>query len=511
MQTRCSARDPRRMPGNSASAQSTSVAPSLGAVSPKIENATRDGGQPLDAPTQRYFEGAFGHRFGDVRVHTGERAETAARAVDAAAFTSGSHIVFGSPGRYAPGSSEGRRLLAHELAHVVQQRHAATVSPGVGRADAPAEVEADAIARQHADGHRAGSSLFAMPLRPVAAVSRIQRQPAFDPAYIGKGGKVRSHLGVEYESYKASLPATEATSLSGGHRLRGALTRDELLAIFDGIASDLGAGKVPAKTVDSYFDKLNQAFRVLRIDTVEAQASYIANAYHESDQFRYLTETQKAVSANVPYETDPAKVRLAIAWLDCAAEVSLARKNKTKASERCERKAGGVIDYETGGTIDPAGDWDRSFIGRGPVQVTHRHAYVQAIAVLERRAEELEQAAPQSQDTRDLREAVTRLKADPRAAADPKITFLFSAAFMKTPDSAKGIRGDVKATQGQVTSWMGKQPQAIEKKKRQHFEKARKVLMHKYDLEQAEANRASKDGGDAAFERLHPRLAPELR
>ena len=62
----------------------------------------------------------FGHDFSRVRVHSGGAAEQSARDVNANAYTVGHNIVFGA-GRFAPGTHEGRRLIAHELTHVVQQ------------------------------------------------------------------------------------------------------------------------------------------------------------------------------------------------------------------------------------------------------------------------------------------------------------------------------------------------------------------------------------------------------
>jgi hypothetical protein len=67
------------------------------------------------------MEPRFGHDFGDVRVHADERAAESAQALSALAYTVGSNIVF-SRGQYTPGTLTGKRLLAHELAHVEQQR-----------------------------------------------------------------------------------------------------------------------------------------------------------------------------------------------------------------------------------------------------------------------------------------------------------------------------------------------------------------------------------------------------
>src|SRR5208283_5341339 len=83
-------------------------------------SAIAGGGEPLPAPVREFFEPRFGHDFRQVRVHTGDDAARSARGINALAYTTGCHIVFGA-GQYHPGSSQGRRLLAHELTHVVQQ------------------------------------------------------------------------------------------------------------------------------------------------------------------------------------------------------------------------------------------------------------------------------------------------------------------------------------------------------------------------------------------------------
>jgi hypothetical protein len=78
-------------------------------------------GSPLDARLRSEMEWHFGHDFAHVRVHDGVHAAQAAEAVGARAFTVGLDIVFGA-GRFAPGMQSGRRLIAHELTHVVQQQ-----------------------------------------------------------------------------------------------------------------------------------------------------------------------------------------------------------------------------------------------------------------------------------------------------------------------------------------------------------------------------------------------------
>jgi hypothetical protein len=76
--------------------------------------------RPLDRSTRDFFEPRFGADFGDVRVHTDGQAARSARSVDALAYTVGRDIVFDT-GQYAPETTAGKRLLAHELTHVLQQ------------------------------------------------------------------------------------------------------------------------------------------------------------------------------------------------------------------------------------------------------------------------------------------------------------------------------------------------------------------------------------------------------
>jgi hypothetical protein len=89
-------------------------------VPPSVDRTLSGSGRPLDGATRKDMEQRFGHDFSRVRVHQDSAAGESARDVGAHAYTVGNQIVF-APGRFAPHSSEGRRLLAHELTHVVQQ------------------------------------------------------------------------------------------------------------------------------------------------------------------------------------------------------------------------------------------------------------------------------------------------------------------------------------------------------------------------------------------------------
>ncbi len=123
-------------------------------VGPAVESgiqSLRGAGQPLPVSERAFFERRFGQDFGNVRIHADARAANLARSVNARAFTLGQAIAFGE-GEYAPGSSPGRRLLAHELTHVLQQG-----GGGVGT-----------IQRQGAPNAGAPAPCAVAPIAPIA-------------------------------------------------------------------------------------------------------------------------------------------------------------------------------------------------------------------------------------------------------------------------------------------------------------------------------------------------------
>jgi hypothetical protein len=116
------------------------------AIAPIVHEALRSSGRSLDSATRIAMEPRFGRDFSRVRIHTGPVAAASTRAVDALAYTVGSDVVFGES-QYAPGTSKGRHLLAHELVHVVQQS-APPARSGLtlGTIGSAAEREADTVA-----------------------------------------------------------------------------------------------------------------------------------------------------------------------------------------------------------------------------------------------------------------------------------------------------------------------------------------------------------------------------
>lgn len=138
-----------------------------------VGEVLRSTGQALNDDTRMGMEQRLGSNFSQVRVHTDARAAQSARAVDALAYTVGRDVVFGE-GRYAPHSASGQRLLAHELAHVVQQRGAVPHSAAdlrIGAAHDAHEAAADRSAQAALPGGVATSPM------PATAGAVLQRQP----------------------------------------------------------------------------------------------------------------------------------------------------------------------------------------------------------------------------------------------------------------------------------------------------------------------------------------------
>jgi Domain of unknown function (DUF4157) len=88
-------------------------------------NSLNAKGRSLGPDERNFFEPRFGHDFSNVQLHTGSEANQSAKSINALAYTHGNNIVFGS-GQYQPDTDSGKRLLAHELTHVIQQKQ----SPG---------------------------------------------------------------------------------------------------------------------------------------------------------------------------------------------------------------------------------------------------------------------------------------------------------------------------------------------------------------------------------------------
>jgi outer membrane protein OmpA-like peptidoglycan-associated protein len=137
----------------------------LTSVPPIVGRAVGGAGQPLPAQTRAGMESFFHESLDGVRVHVDGQAAQSARAVDAMAYAAGEHLVFGA-GRYAPDTDEGLALLAHELGHVVEQRHTGGATPRAG-GDGPTTIH-----RAPLPGAAQRPNLFAASI-PSPTVTRI--------------------------------------------------------------------------------------------------------------------------------------------------------------------------------------------------------------------------------------------------------------------------------------------------------------------------------------------------
>lgn len=151
--------------------------PSTSSVPPIVHEVLRSPGQPLDAGTQAFMGSRFDHDFSDVRIHDDTHAAESVRSVNALAYTVGRDVVFGA-GQYAPGSLAGKRLLAHELTHVVQQRTRPAASLSTfsisSRSDA-SEREADGVADSIMRHQQASVPMIQRKIPPSNA-NLLQRQ-----------------------------------------------------------------------------------------------------------------------------------------------------------------------------------------------------------------------------------------------------------------------------------------------------------------------------------------------
>ena len=149
---------------------------------PLVREVLASPGQSLDTATRSLMEERFGYDFSRVRIHADGKAAEAAQTIHALAYTAGDNVVFGA-GQYSSGTSKGRRLLAHELTHVIQQQAAAPKiarSPGDGSVVAVGTTN-PVIQRQLA--HKSGQPGFGH--KPHAlSPAEVKKAEAFDADWI---------------------------------------------------------------------------------------------------------------------------------------------------------------------------------------------------------------------------------------------------------------------------------------------------------------------------------------
>jgi hypothetical protein len=188
---------------------------------PIVDQTLRTSGQPLDLATRTFMEQRFAHDFSGVRVHSDASAAKSARDVSAHAFTLGNDIVFGA-GRFASGTHEGRRLIAHELTHVVQANATASnqaIPPSsVESLEGETRLVASTINSSEVMPSIRGSAPgLAVPLRegpddPVNGTFGNLPQDEPDP-----GARRRSELVEEDGRWYEKLPSGQKWRARGGY------------------------------------------------------------------------------------------------------------------------------------------------------------------------------------------------------------------------------------------------------------------------------------------------------
>ena len=419
--------------------------------------AARTGsGFPVPSGLLQRAEKVTGADLSGVRLHAGGDSAAAASSVGARAYALGQDVHFGA-GNYQPGTTGGDRLIAHELAHTAQQQGAATGAQYKLEVSTPgdtSEREADRVADSVVgDG-------AAVAITPRTATIARDTDPS-DPGPSGWGAgelspAYKTPRTANYQDTEAKRgPAVEefrtkvqndpdklasASSLApGGTKVTSIhLEPADIYYIVGQHIDDIGKGR--EDKVQVYLDRMVEAFRIMKIDTVEAMALYIAHSAGET-MFAYLTEGQVKDDVGSKHPTPDDQRQ---AFLD----------DPDKLHESTDPR--GPLRYTNKAdqahfTVDPASNIDAAknptykdtFIGRGPVQVTHDYEYVKCLVILEEMAKT---AAPKDRALID--EAVVAIKADPRQAANPKYSFLFSTAFMH---EAGGVKASASVNAGNAS------------------------------------------------------------
>lgn len=213
-------------------------------------------GAPLESGPREFMERRFGHDFSRVRVHADSAAASSAKSANALAYTVRNNVVFGA-GLYNPGSPPGRQLLAHELAHVVQQAN----SSGATSQTADYESEASTASHRIEKGERAFVRL--------AAPTAMQRQVF--PGSLAHADPAESAsplLAAAIGSVSLDGFDTGKADISGGNQAKLARTADTIMTLFR---------QYPASTIRviGYTDAVgqegdNQALGQARADSVQA-------------------------------------------------------------------------------------------------------------------------------------------------------------------------------------------------------------------------------------------------
>ncbi|HET7229002.1 MAG TPA: DUF4157 domain-containing protein [Longimicrobium sp.] len=208
-----------------------------GTLARELSSARASGGRPLSGDARSSMERAFGADFASVRIHDDSTADRLSRSVHALAFTNRQHIFFSS-GRFDPGSGAGRRLLAHELTHVVQQ--VPSVRGGASSAAAPPAVARQAAGPAAAQVQRAPIPGADGALLAAGGEEVVQRAPGDPPPnlklvariyFLDKGGNIVFETGLVMSSHPGVVGTYEG-KLVGAPGARHLLFGEQDIIVF---------------------------------------------------------------------------------------------------------------------------------------------------------------------------------------------------------------------------------------------------------------------------------------
>jgi hypothetical protein len=262
-----------------------------GLAPPIVNEVLNSAGQPLDRVTREFLEPRFGHDFSKVRVHTGSQASESARSVQALAYTFGHDVVFAER-QYQPQSMRGIALLAHELAHVIQQGQGSGQIQRFVPAEAEAEAEEEEDERE--DDARKGdveapSGRRSTPFSPNSFHGRLEayrrgetaEQVKFEmeqPASTTERGGTASN---DFKEEKPEATETAATSL-GEVQVRYTPTVFHML---DAMEADIARARSSEDILDIYLSYFRDSAAALASQAITSRRQFRTFA-DETTMFR---------------------------------------------------------------------------------------------------------------------------------------------------------------------------------------------------------------------------------
>lgn len=281
--------------------QSRAGTPCAGEAPASVQAVLSGSGQPIAPALRRDMEQRFGHDFGSVRIHADAAAADSAREIDAHAYTSGPHIAFGA-GAYSPGTHAGRRLLAHELAHVVQQGASPGLAPYVARAWNACGAQADC------------------PPRAAGEVAQARRRPwLIGQLTSPETGQLVAHfdIGSSDTSSLVRNPLWQAlaTAIAGGD------LHWELLGFSDCEGRDAGNRGLRQARADAVASLLPPAARA-KLDRVAGADLADCVAENNTPEFRALNRSVVFRPTATVLDFDPVEVEGEVHATICGPDVT---------------------------------------------------------------------------------------------------------------------------------------------------------------------------------------------